>query len=51
MKRVKCSYIQDDDDDDDDYKKVPQIIEEIEEELPQKVKYKTILEEEDFLPE
>jgi hypothetical protein len=49
MKRVKCSHIYDDDDE-EDYKKV--VIEVEVEELPAKVKYKTILEEEDdFLPE
>ena len=50
MKRVKCSYIDDEEDEDDKYAKVK--IEDIIEELPPKVKYKNILEEEDdFLPE
>jgi hypothetical protein len=49
MKKVKCSYL-DDDDEEEDYKNIA--IEVEVEELPAKVKYKTILEEEDdFLPE
>lgn len=51
MKPVKCSYIYDDEDEDEEYKRVTVTVEQVDE-LPSKVKYKTILEEEDdFLPE
>lgn len=51
MKPVKCSYIDEDEDEDEEYKSVIATVEQVDE-LPPKVKYKTILEEEeDFLPE